>query len=712
MLDAIQTGECLMQGLQYLRGLDSDFAMNENSQGFSQAHTRTGRWLIDSVGGFPDAWTEKQRRIAWQVCTYYKRTQLTFLPWAEMLEPKAPSEVAGTKVKGPPQVTHVSWKDQECLRFEFPYDKSLRTALGTAKALWSQSETQGWDKSVWYVPLKVTALEPLLNIFAEWPCAFGPGVEEAIDALWARHDKIISDGRSMQGEALSVPGLVGTLRPFQAAGVRFAAEHERVLISDEMGTGKTLQALATCAYTDSWPLLVVCPASLKLNWAKEVLRWFPHKKPVVLGGTPVRGGTPYTVRLGGKQVHVSATYDEGADVVILNYDILHSWSGTLLDFGFKMIVVDESHYIKEGTAKRTQYVLFMATGWSPSLKSYVHPGIKRRILMSGTPMLNRPKELITQLQALGRIGEIGGVKHFLERYCDPKPGCGGRTDYSGASRLDELNRRLALFTVRRLKRDVLSELPPKMRVEVPIAISNWREYDEASRDIVLWIKNELAKDEEFVSQLLAESNGDESYAWEAIESAGEKAARAEVLVRFAKLKRIIARGKMDHALAWINDFLQSGKKLVVFAWHRETAVELAGALGAPMIIGGTSIKDRDSAVEAFQNDAECRVIVLNIKAGGVGLTLTAGSDVLFCELGWSPGDMEQAEDRVHRIGQADTCTAWYLLGAGTIEEEIYELIESKRRVVGESIDGKSIIDKTLARFISRAKKWNTNDVQR
>ena len=332
--------------------------------------------------------------------------------------------------------------------------------------------------------------------------------------------------------------------------------------------------------------------------------------------------------------------------------------------------------------------------------------------MSGTPMLNRPKELITQLQALGRIGEIGGVKHFLERYCDPKPGFGGRTDYSGASRLDELNRRLALFTVRRLKRDVLSELPPKMRVEVPIAISNWREYDEASRDIVLWIKNELAKDEEFVSQLLAESNGDESYAWEAIESAGEKAARAEVLVRFAKLKRIIARGKMDHALAWINDFLQSGKKLVVFAWHRETAVELAGALGAPMIIGGTSIKERDSAVEAFQNDAECRVIVLNIKAGGVGLTLTAGSDVLFCELGWSPGDMEQAEDRVHRIGQADTCTAWYLLGAGTIEEEIYELIESKRRVVGESIDGKSIIDKTLARFISRAKKWNTNDVQR
>ena len=244
---------------------------------------------------------------------------------------------------------------------------------------------------------------------------------------------------------------------------------------------------------------------------------------------------------------------------------------------------------------------------------------------------------------------------------------------------------------------VLSELPSKSRIEVLVEITNRSEYDRAARDVIEYVREKMSH-EDVASEILSMHDGDVS-AWEtAIENKVMAAENAEWLVRIAALKRLAAHGKKEAAKEWIKEFLESGKKLVVFCWHRDVAQEYAEMLGAPLIIGGIGDQERSDAVDKFQSDPETRVIVCNVKAGGVGLTLTAASDVLMLELGWSPGEMDQAEDRIHRIGQEEPCTVYYLLGNETIDEQIFDLIEAKRVVSNKAIDSKSIYAGLLSKI--------------
>lgn len=444
---------------------------------------------------------------------------------------------------------------------------------------------------------------------------------------------------------LEVEGLQGELMPFQKAGVEYAINAKRLFIADEMGLGKTVQAIATIQKANAYPAVIVCPASLKINWQREAKKWLPKDKKVeVLRGR--KGEVPE------------------ADIVIVNYDILEYWSPLLK--GFESAIFDESHYCKNPKAKRTKAAIALA--------DKVEEGLV--ICLTGTPVLNNPSELTAQLRILGRLKEFGGATKFRDAYASHK-------------HLPELNRRLrASMYVRRRKVDVLKELPPKRWSDVIVEPSyeQMKKYREAESDLISYLAGQAKE--------TAEKAGASSFeAREAALVAAMKAQAAEQLVAVNTLKRLSSEAKYSLAVEWIDNFLTSESKLIIFTWHKDLANRIAEHYGAVKLTGDSSEQERNDAVDSFQNNPETKVFVSTLKAGGVGITLTAASDVLFLEQGWTPADMDQAADRAHRIGQQDSVTAWTLIAEGTIDEDIKELIAYKRELVDASTDGKVLEDK-------------------
>jgi len=379
-----------------------------------------------------------------------------------------------------------------------------------------------------------------------------------------------------------------------------------------------------------------------------------------------------------------------ADVTIVNYDVLGKHVGALAERGFRALVLDESHYAKNDKAQRTRLCIRLSRG------------VPLRLLLSGTPMLNRPEELVPQLRILDRLDDLGGYRHFMHRYAGAYRNWHER--HSGEPRkgeprnLDELNRRLrATCYIRRTKQEVLKELPAKQRAVVPVALDNRRAYEGVLRDVVRFLGEAAENDERRVAEAVqrhkAETGGElDAEAMRRIHaqvraSAEARAERARQLVKIEALKSTAARGKLEAVAQWVEDVLESSEKLVLFGWHREIVDALAERFGAPKITGGTPAEDRQAAVDRFQGDPNTRLLVCNVRAGGIGLTLTAASNVAFCELGWTPAEHDQAEDRCYRIGQVDSVNAWYLLAENTIDDEIYALIEKKRTLVDAATEG-------------------------
>jgi len=432
---------------------------------------------------------------------------------------------------------------------------------------------------------------------------------------------------------IKIEGLGGELRPFQKAGVVYLKDHNGGLLGDEMGLGKTVQALAWLQAEGHFPALVVCPAVLKLNWEREAAKWLPGRKIQVVNG--------------GK-----FTVDNEADIVVINYDVLRKHKDSLLSRDWAAVILDESHYIKNHKAQRTK------------LAQQIGKRAKNRLLITGTPIMNRPKELISQLDFLGLLDKFGGFWPFVKRYCNAYKDRYG-WNLNGASNLEELQEKLRVHCmVRREKSEVLKELPAKQRSVIPVKLSNQRVYDKAEREFLAWVAKEF---------------GDEAAA---------RAAKAKILARTSALRKLSAEGKIAAAGDWIENFVESGEKLVVFAHHREVISSLLSILeekgiGAAHIVGDDDAAARQAAVDGFQS-GDCRVIVCSIAAAGVGLTLTAASNVLFIELDWTPANIEQAEDRCHRIGQRNAVTAWYMIGS-SIDEYMLDLLETKGKIVSESL---------------------------
>jgi superfamily II DNA or RNA helicase len=443
---------------------------------------------------------------------------------------------------------------------------------------------------------------------------------------------------------LRVAGLGGELKPFQRAGVSYLLARRRAFLADEQGLGKTIEALATIEAAGAYPAVVVCPASLKLNWLRELERWLPQRSARALAGN---GAGARALAGNGAGAQVSA-----ADITVVNYDIVAARLDELCAVRPRALVLDESHYCKNAGAKRTQAVQRL---------SAVVPRDGFVLALSGTPVTNRPAELISQLRILGRLEDFGSGARFGQRFRGP----------DAHLRL-HWHLRARCF-VRRLKVDVLPQLPAKTRAIVPVELDNEAEYRLAERDLVAWLRSQPLDLRELDARVAA-------------------ALRAERLVRCNALKLLAARGKLHAALAWIHDFCSSGERLVVFARHREVQQGvLARFPSALHILGEDSAAARDAALQTFQaprdTDAN-QLIVCSIEVAGHGLTLTRASSVAFLELDWTPAKHDQAEDRCHRIGQQDAVNAYYLLAADTIDETISTLLERKRAVIGAVTDGR------------------------
>jgi superfamily II DNA or RNA helicase len=427
--------------------------------------------------------------------------------------------------------------------------------------------------------------------------------------------------------------LGGELHPFQRAGVRYALARRRTFIADEQGLGKTIQALATLEADGAFPAVVLCPASMKLIWEREAGRWLPGRSVAVVEGRQAAAWTPEVER---------------AEIAVLNYDILEAHANRIRPERLRALVLDESHYVKNPGARRTKVALALAGRL---------PDDSLRLALTGTPILNRPEELVAQLRILGRLREFGSGARLSRRF-------------RAAASDDRLHWNLrATGYLRRTKRQVLPQLPAKRNETVPVLLSNEHDYRLAEQDVIAWLQT-LPLD------------------LRAIDARVAAALRAEQLVRLNALRQLAVAGKLPTALAWISDFLASGEALVVFADHLATQRALMERFGqAAHILGSDPARARRAAVDAFQREDGPQLIVCSMRAASQGITLTRASNVAFLELDWTPARHDQAEDRLHRIGQESAVTAWYLLAPDTIDETMAELLQRKRSLIDAVTDG-------------------------
>ncbi|KAG9340834.1 hypothetical protein JZ751_020026 [Albula glossodonta] len=428
------------------------------------------------------------------------------------------------------------------------------------------------------------------------------------------------------------PALTRCLMPFQRDGVNFAVCREgRLLLADDMGLGKTIQAICIAAfYRKEWPLLVVTPSSVRFTWAEAFQRWLPSLRPdsinvVVKGKDNLRSG----------------------QVNIISYDLLSKMDKQQPTHPFNVIIMDESHFLKNMKTARCKAAL-------PMLKA-----AKRVILLSGTPAMSRPSELYTQILAV-RPAFFPRFHEFGARYCDAKQLHWG-WDYSGSSNLAEL--KLVLeesLMLRRLKAEVLSQLPAKQRKVVTVTTDGITARTKAAL-------NAAAKD-------LAQGHRNKMQEKEAL------------LVFFNHT----AEAKLRPINEYILDLMECGReKFLVFAHHKLVLDNVTKELGEKgisyiRIDGTTPSAERQLLCNKFQFSEKSCVAVLSITAANMGLTLHSANLVVFAELFWNPGVLIQAEDRVHRIGQTSNVDIHYLVAKGTADDYLWPMIQEKMNVLGQA----------------------------
>jgi SWI/SNF-related matrix-associated actin-dependent regulator 1 of chromatin subfamily A len=467
--------------------------------------------------------------------------------------------------------------------------------------------------------------------------------------------------------------------PFQSSGIAYGLEKKRLIIGDQPGLGKTIQAIGIVSGANAFPCLVICPSTLKLNWQKE---WkdCTGKRALILSDK-VKTTFPKYHEVG------------MVDIFICNYESLEKYfvqdgwkkpEGKQFKLNdipfkpvislFKSVIIDESHKCKDGSTQQSKFVMGIC-----KQKQYA-------LCLTGTPVVNKPKDLISQLVIINRLSDIvshcvdysgkdrSGYRRFILRYCD-----GGR----GESNLRELNYRLNLNCFyRREKSEVLKDLPAKMRQVILCEISNRSEYDKAENEFVHYLKTVRGCSDEQVKKKL----------------------RGEIMVKMGILKQISARGKIAEVKDYVNDIIDSGEKIILFCYLKEIIHELKRIYPhALTIYGEDSLEARNNSVKSFQTNPASNIIICNYKSGGVGLTLTASSRVAFVEFPWTFADCEQCEDRAHRIGQVDSVQCAYFLGENTIDRYCYELIQ-KKKTIAQTITGavddvaEEIIDQLLTLF--------------
>ncbi len=556
--------------------------------------------------------------------------------------------------------------------------------------------------------------------------------------------------------------------PFQQAGVEYAMMRKDTLIADEPGLGKTIQAIGVLNADESIKrALFIVPASLKINWYREIDRWMMPdltfgiaeasrvvREQVGVFKTGKQKGQPRY-----RMVETIPDFWPGTDIVIINYDILERFESQIKDQGWwDLLVCDECHTLKNEKSKRTLFVLggsltptkaqkakhkekraaaraaarmetdpvekerLYDIASLPDLKKeFFNPiDANRRVFLSGTPMMSRPVEFWPLVHAFDPGGLGRDYMDFVYEYCSAYTTNYG-LDVSGCSNSEQLGRRLReAFMVRRLKREVLPELPAKTRIIVPLDSPEIRALvareDELSQQLKLYEsivtgksldQMEAEQGTSIINYLTrigydstAEDFDPEKPSWKNLNmdyaAAVAGLAPPQVAVLFeeiALVRRELGIAKLSVVIPWIEDFLagtsETNGKIIVFAYHSDVVKAIAEALADynPAVIwGGTPVMKRQAQVDKFQEDESCRVFVGNIHAAGVGLTLTRAADVAFAEGDWVPAMIQQCEDRACRIGQtADAIMVYFLVANGSLDARIIQAVKFKEENIASVI---------------------------
>ena len=427
--------------------------------------------------------------------------------------------------------------------------------------------------------------------------------------------------------------------------------NDKYILADDMGLGKTTSAVIAAVESGANKILVICPASLKLNWKREIKNYTDENVAIVEG----------------------KKWDDGK-FVIINYDILKNFheipkknddefKSKILDEGFDLVLIDEAHYIQNKQAKRTQLVNHMVRQ------------VGRVWLLTGTPMTSRPINYFNLLHIVDSPLTINWAG-YVKRYCDGYQFQAGNRkvwNVNGASNLEELRDRTKPQVLRRLKEDIL-DLPDKIITPVYLNLKS-KEYEKEIGEYIEWANNDNTK--------------------------------KTLAVKLSKLmvaRQIIAEAKLKSTYELIDSAIEQGKKVIVFTSFTATLEEIAWKYNKRSVTlnGKMSKAKRQESVDRFQTDDKIQVFVGNIKAAGVGITLTAGEVVIFNDLSFVPSDHSQAEDRAYRYGQQSNVSVFYPVFENTIEMIIYDILQRKKNVIdtvmGDNEDnmGNSVMEDLLS----------------
>lgn len=463
------------------------------------------------------------------------------------------------------------------------------------------------------------------------------------------------DNGDLAEDVKDPPGL--TYYPYQKSAIKFSRGKPNVLLADAPGLGKTLEAIGIINETPCSSVLIVCPATIKINWTRELRRALLHPLSITIITAKTKADELPKVANG---------------VYVINYELLVKFEDWLRANQWSVVVADECHKLKNPKSQRSDVMSVMPAN--------------RLIYMTGTPIVNRPKELFPLISALDPERWTNFFT-FAKRYCGAYHD-GHAWNFNGASNLEELQDRLrSTIMVRRLKEEVLTELPPKLRQVIEI--------EPTSPMKKLLAKEAVLEDEEKLSRLkslveLSKASDDPTVYDEAVKNLS-----TAVKVSFAEMSQL----RQELALlkvSYVVDHIKSSTtdKCVVFAHHREVIEQLYAAFPgeAVMLYGGMKESEKQEAIDRFQTDPTIKVFVGSILAAGVGITLTAASHVVFAELDWVPGNMTQCEDRCHRIGQRNSVLVQHLVVDGSIDAKMAHTLVEKQKNIEKALDTEYELD--------------------
>ncbi|KAL5182719.1 SWI/SNF-related matrix-associated actin-dependent regulator of chromatin subfamily A-like protein 1 [Glycine soja] len=567
---------------------------------------------------------------------------------------------------------------------KFQYDQVVIAAFRRIpRSSWNAKER------LWIFPL--SSLLEAEKVLGEIP-SYSVQVDN-LDPLVKRAVAAASAVPDLQDRYHKIPSYIESkLLPFQREGV--SAVYLPPIQYDRLPTSKgkplmvfikplgcvfLLQAIAVAScIQDLWPVLIIAPSSLRLQWASMIQQWLNIPSSDILivlsqSGGSNRGGFNIVSSSAKSSIRLDGLFN------IISYDLVPKLQNMLMTHDFKVVIADESHFLKNAQAKRT-------TASLPVIKKAQYA-----LLLSGTPALSRPIELFKQLEAL-YPDVYRNVHEYGNRYC--KGGVFGV--YQGASNHEELHNLIkATVMIRRLKKDVLSQLPVKRRQQVFLDLEN-----KDMKQI-----NALFRELEMVKAKIKAAKSQE-------EAESLKFAQKNLI---NKIYTDSAEAKIPSVLDYIGTVIEAGCKFLIFAHHQPMIDSiheflLKKKVGCIRIDGGTPAASRQQLVTDFQEKDAIKAAVLSIKAGGVGLTLTAASTVIFAELSWTPGDLIQAEDRAHRIGQVSSVNIYYLLANDTVDDIIWDVVQSKLENLGQMLDGhENVLEVSASLPVNSPSKQKTID---